>query len=187
MNKELLRGLLVVPIGFLLWTPGAYGQIRGAVVDETDAPLLGVAVSASSVRAPAPGDGEASDDQLASDSHEVSTDERGQYSFSRLSPGTYSLTFTYPGFATCVIDDIELPARAEMVATIVMPTGGLDDTIHLTPVVVTLSRTPIVVLAPYVLLIFVFLYLLRFRIAAVCGYLVDQWRVRSSRESGGWT
>lgn len=187
MTKELLLGLLVVAIGLLFLTPEAHGQIGGAVVDETGAPLLGVAVSASPVRARAPGDSEASDDQLTSDLHEVSTDERGQYSFSGLSPGTYSVTFTYPGFATCVIDEIELPTRAEMVATIVMPIGGLDDTIRLTPVVVTLSRMPIVVLAPYVLLISMFLYLLRFRIAAVCSYLVTQWRVRASSKSGGWT
>ena len=186
MTRELIPLALVV-IGVLLWTPGVHGQIRGTVVDEAGAPLLGVAVSASPVQARAPGDSEASVEQLASDAHEVSTDERGRYSFSRLSPGTYSMTFMYAGFATCVIDDIELRARAEMVTTIVMPIGGPDDTINLTPVVVTLSRTPLVVLVPYVLLMFMFLHLLRFRIAAVCSYLVDQWRVRSSREGGGWT
>ena len=83
-------------------TPGtAYAQdqagITGRVVDETEAALPGVTVEA---RSPA----------LIEQVRTVFTDSAGNYRFITLPAGTYSVTFTLPGFRRVVREGFILDA-----------------------------------------------------------------------------
>ena len=73
----------------------AQGTIAGSVKDATGALLPGVTVEAAS---PA----------LIEKVRSVTTDGSGQYRIVDLRPGTYSVTFTLPGFSTFKRDGIEL-------------------------------------------------------------------------------
>src|SRR5438105_4843437 len=83
----------------LLCTSGAlYAQdasITGVAKDASGAVLPGVTVEASS---PA----------LIERVRSVVTDQSGQYRIVSLRPGTYTVTFTLPGFATFVREGVEL-------------------------------------------------------------------------------
>src|SRR5262245_35127312 len=69
------------------YTQGQTGSIAGVVRDTSGAVLPGVTVEASS---PA----------LIEKSRSVVTDGQGRYTVVDLRPGTYSVAFTLPGFAT---------------------------------------------------------------------------------------
>src|SRR5262245_11860586 len=73
------------------------GAIAGEVKDATGAVLPGVTVEAAS---PA----------LIEKVRSVVTDDRGQYKIIELRPGTYSVSFTLPGFSSFKRDGIELTA-----------------------------------------------------------------------------
>src|SRR5207302_756817 len=75
----------------------AYGTTAGVGKDTTGAVLPGVTVEASS---PA----------LIEKVRTVVSDASGQYKVIDLRPGTYSVTFTLPGFSTVKRDGIELTA-----------------------------------------------------------------------------
>src|SRR6266403_2124099 len=83
------------------------GSIAGAVRDSTGAVLPGVTVEVSS---PA----------LIEKVRVATTDDQGNYKIVDLRPGTYSVTFTLPGFSTYRREGIELAtgftaqANAEM-------------------------------------------------------------------------
>ena len=95
----------VVTLGFLvavlmfsatgLLAQGQTGSIAGVVRDTSGAVLPGVTVEASS---PA----------LIEKSRTVVTDGQGRYTIVDLRPGTYSVAFTLPGFATVRREGIEL-------------------------------------------------------------------------------
>ena len=95
-----MRGLkrLSFAIACLVLLPAAaYAQasIAGVVRDTSGAVLPGVTVEAAS---PA----------LIEKVRSVVTDGAGQYRIVDLRPGTYSVTFTLPGFSTFKRDGIEL-------------------------------------------------------------------------------
>ena len=75
--------------GIVLWTPAVtFAQgIAGVVQDTSGGVLPGVTVEASS---PA----------LIEKVRTVVSDSQGQYSIVALRPGTYTVTFTLPGFST---------------------------------------------------------------------------------------
>src|SRR5205823_12603796 len=73
----------------------AVSSIAGVVRDTSGAVLPGVAVEAAS---PA----------LIEKTRNVVTDAEGQYKIVDVRPGTYTVTFTLPGFATVKRDGIEL-------------------------------------------------------------------------------
>ena len=77
--------------------------IAGIVRDPSGAVMPGVTVEASS---PA----------LIEQVRTVTTDTQGQYKIVDLRPGTYTVTFTLPGFSTVKREGIELPAT--FVATV---------------------------------------------------------------------
>ncbi|MGE3512403.1 MAG: carboxypeptidase regulatory-like domain-containing protein, partial [Vicinamibacterales bacterium] len=79
-----------------LWAQES-GSIAGSVRDTTGAMLPGVTVEAAS---PA----------LIEKVRSVVTDETGQYRLVDLRPGTYSVTFTLPGFSTIKRDGVQLTA-----------------------------------------------------------------------------
>src|SRR5262245_12133976 len=130
---RLFRGILVV-IGLVLVPSLAFAQasIVGTARDASGAVLPGVTVEASS---PA----------LIEKTRSVVTNGVGQYSIQDLRPGTYSVTFTLPGFSTVKRDDIVL--TGSFIATVNgdLRVGGVQETVTVTgeaPVVdVTSART----------------------------------------------
>src|SRR5436190_688172 len=120
--KRLLLG------GILLLCPvNAYAQasLTGTVRDSAGGVLPGVTVEASS---PA----------LIEKVRTAVTDDSGQYRIIDLRPGTYTLTFTLPGFTTTKREQIELTGTQTLTVAAEMRVGGLEETVVVT------SDTPVV-------------------------------------------
>src|ERR671920_348190 len=103
----------------------AQGTLTGVVKDGSGGVLPGVTVEASS---PA----------LIEKTKSAVTDGTGQYRIVDLRPGTYSLTFTLPGFTTVKRDGLELTGTSTLTIAAEMRVGGLEETITVsgeTPVV----------------------------------------------------
>src|SRR6267378_7217178 len=88
----MLWSLLALPAA---WAQTASGTIAGTVRDVSGGLIPGVTVDASS---PA----------LIEKVRSAVTDSQGLYRIVDLRPGTYTVTFTLPGFATFKRDGIEL-------------------------------------------------------------------------------
>ena len=92
---------------------------------------------------------EASSPALIEKVRSAVTDGTGQYRIVDLRPGTYSLTFTLPGFSTVKRDGIELTGSQTLTIPVEMRVGGLEETITVTgesPVVdVQTARREIVI------------------------------------------
>src|SRR5438552_12276101 len=93
----------------------AQSAFTGLVKDQTGAVLPGVSVEASS---PA----------LIEKSRSTLTDEGGGYRIIDLRPGTYTLTFSLPGFRT-VKRDVELPSNFTSTINAEMTVGALEETV----------------------------------------------------------
>src|SRR5215470_6266023 len=103
----------------------AQSTLTGVVKDESGAVLPGVTVEASS---PA----------LIERSHSAISDESGTYRIIDLRPGSYTLTFSLPGFKTFKREEIELTSNFTATINAVMSVGAVDQTITVateTPVV----------------------------------------------------
>src|SRR5438477_7779927 len=111
----------------LLLPAAAYAQaaITGVARDASGGVLPGVTVEAASP-------------VLIEKVRSVVTDGTGQYRIVNLLPGTYSVTFSLPGFSTVKRDGIEL--TGSFVATVngALKVGALEETITVT------GETPIV-------------------------------------------
>ena len=94
----------------------AQSAIAGSVKDATGALLPGVTVEAAS---PA----------LIERVRSATTDTQGQYKIIDLRPGTYSVTFSLPGFATVKRDGIELPANFTAPVSAELKVGGIEETV----------------------------------------------------------
>src|SRR5687767_2012674 len=118
--RRLRAGMLFVGLIVLLSSP-AYAQatLTGVVRDASGAVLPGVTVEATS---PA----------LIEKVRSVVSDDAGQYRIVDLRPGTYTVTFTLPGFNRVKRENIEL--RGEFVATVNadLRVGNLEETITVT-------------------------------------------------------
>ena len=111
--------LLVVVAGCLLLAPAAalaQSAIAGQVTDNTGGVLPGVTVEAAS---PA----------LIEGSRLVVTDGTGQYTIINLRPGTYSMTFTLPGFGTQVRDELLLAADVTMSIDVALAVGAVEESV----------------------------------------------------------
>jgi len=97
----------------------AQGSIVGLVKDASGAVLPGVTVEASS---PA----------LIEKVRSVVTDGTGQYRIQTLRPGTYTVTFTLPGFSTVKREGIELAGTFVATVNADMRVGSLEETITVT-------------------------------------------------------
>ncbi|MYK87355.1 MAG: carboxypeptidase regulatory-like domain-containing protein, partial [Acidobacteria bacterium] len=99
---------------------GAFGQagsqIIGEVTDNTGGILPGVTVEASS---PA----------LIEGSRVAISDGAGRYTIVDLRPGTYTVTFTLPGFSVVVVEDQDLPAGFVATVDAVLSVGALEETV----------------------------------------------------------
>ena len=127
MLRLLLRssGALLLLLVLLPSTAYAQAAITGVAKDASGGVLPGVTVEAAS---PA----------LIEKVRSVVTDDTGQYRIVDLRPGTYSVTFSLPGFSSVKRDGIEL--TGSFVATVNgdMKVGALEETITVT------GETPVV-------------------------------------------
>ena len=121
------KAVLVLAFAVLLRRPLAFAQgtLTGTVRDQSGGVLPGVTVEASS---PA----------LIEKVRTAVTDGAGQYRITGLNPGTYSLTFTLPGFNIVKRDGIELSGTATLTIPADMRVGALEETVTVT------GETPVV-------------------------------------------
>ncbi|MBI3493759.1 MAG: TonB-dependent receptor [Acidobacteria bacterium] len=97
----------------------AQSAIAGAVKDTTGAVLPGVTVEASS---PA----------LIERVRSVTTDGSGLYRIVDLRPGTYTVTFTLPGFSTVRREGLELPANFTATVNAELGAGAIAESVTVT-------------------------------------------------------
>src|SRR5216117_120603 len=112
----------VLGIAFVVFAPAAayaQGSIVGLVKDASGAVLPGVTVEASS---PA----------LIEKVRSVVTDGTGQYRIQTLRPGTYTVTFSLPGFSTVKREGIELTGTFVATVNADLKVGALAETITVT-------------------------------------------------------
>ncbi len=126
MKRVLIRGAAaLLLLAVLPATAFAQASITGIVKDTSGAVLPGVTVEAAS---PA----------LIEKTRATVTDGSGAYQIINLQPGTYTVTFTLPGFNTFVRDQIELSGSFVATVNADMRVGALAETITVT------GQTPLV-------------------------------------------
>lgn len=103
----------------------AQASISGVVSDSSSGVLPGVTVEATS---PA----------LIERTRTVVTDSNGQYRIVDLRPGTYTVTFTLPGFSTAKRAGIELTGSFNATISVELSVGALQETVTVT------GATPVV-------------------------------------------
>ncbi len=111
-------------------------SISGTVKDDTGAVMPGVTIEAAS---PA----------LIEKVRSTTSSGSGQYSILALRPGTYTVTFTLPGFTTVVRQGIELTSDFTATINVDLKVGTLEETLTVTgesPIVDTQSLTQRVVM-----------------------------------------
>src|SRR5262245_34767446 len=120
MQRVLVVCLGVLALTILISAPAAaQGAITGVVKDASGGVLPGVTVEAAS---PA----------LIEKVRSVSSDASGQYRIVDLRPGTYSVTFSLPGFKTVKRDGVALTGTFVATVSADLAVGGLDETITVT-------------------------------------------------------
>jgi hypothetical protein len=112
-------GLFILVLGAIQPLPSLAQVISGVVTDASDAVLPGVTVEASS---PA----------LIEQTRAVITNEVGRYSIVNLVPGTYSVTFTLPGFGTVKREGIVLTSGFTAPVNVAMQVGNVANTLEIT-------------------------------------------------------
>ena len=125
MFRVLRRAAIVAALVALPSLAFAQATLTGTVKDDSGAVLPGVTVEAAS---PA----------LIEKTRDAVTDGSGQYRIVDLAPGTYSLTFTLPGFSTVRREGLTLAGSATLTIPVTMKVGGVQETITVsgeTPVV----------------------------------------------------
>jgi hypothetical protein len=112
-------------LGFLLPALVSAQSLAGNVRDTSGAVLPGVTIEASS---PA----------LIEKVRTTVADDSGQYQITNLPPGTYKVTFSLPGFATVIRDEINLTGSGVTSINAEMRVGALEESITVT------GETPVV-------------------------------------------
>ena len=115
------RRSVVALLMVLLLPAAAFAQaaITGVVRDTSGAVLPGVTVEAASP-------------VLIERTRSVVSDDTGQYRIVDLRPGTYSVTFTLPGFNTVKREGIELTGDFVATVTAELRVGALEETVTVT-------------------------------------------------------
>ena len=114
--------LILVGLALVMPVPVAAQQasgIAGEVADDTGGVLPGVTVDVA---------GEA----LIEGVRTVFSDGEGRYNVVSLPPGTYSVTFTLPGFSTIIREGVVLTAGFTANIDAAMQVGGIEETITVT-------------------------------------------------------
>ena len=125
-----IRPLSLVFLSALLFVHPAFAQqittgtIQGTVTDATGASIPGVTVEARH------GD--------TNQARTVVTDSDGRYIFLQLPPGTYRVTFSLPGFASHVQENVVLTVGQSITLPVAMKVSGVTET-------VTVSTSPRVI------------------------------------------
>ena len=110
----------LVLVGVLLLTQVASAQgVAGLVTDDTGGVLPGVTVTVAS---PA----------LTEQQRIAITDGEGRYTFTDLRPGTYTVTFSLPGFNQILREGIELTTGFTANVNAELGVGGIEETITVT-------------------------------------------------------
>jgi hypothetical protein len=117
-DDEIRDACVCVAVGCRAPSGSGYAQaaITGVVKDTSGGVLPGVTVEVASP-------------VLIEKVRTVSTDGTGQYRVVDLRPGTYSVTFTLPGFRTVKRDGIELTGTFVATVSADLSVGQLDETI----------------------------------------------------------
>ena len=100
------------------------GGIQGTVTDQTDAALPGVIVTATSI-----------DTGL---SRSVATDPSGNYFFSELPLGEYTVSTSLPGFAPQTVRSVEVEASRSRRVDVQLHPGGVQESVEV------VARCPLV-------------------------------------------
>ena len=114
--------VVFILVGVLLLTQVAAAQdsgISGVVSDDTGGVLPGVTVTAASP-------------SLTEQQRIAITDAEGRYTFTQLRPGTYSVTFSLPGFNQILREGIELTGGFTANVNAELGVGGIEETITVT-------------------------------------------------------
>ena len=124
VRKSVMGIGLVMLLGVLLvsqvaWAQEATSGIAGLVIDTSSAVLPGVTVEASSP-------------VLIEGVRVVFTDGEGRYNIVNLRPGTYTVTFSLPGFSTTIREGVELPSGFTATIDANMRVGGIEETVTVT-------------------------------------------------------
>jgi hypothetical protein len=117
--RTALKCLTILTVLLLPATVFAQASLTGTVRDGSGGVLPGVTVEAAS---PA----------LIEKVRSAVTDDTGQYRIVDLRPGTYTLTFTLPGFTVVKRENIELTGSATLTIPVDMRVGGIEETITVT-------------------------------------------------------
>jgi Carboxypeptidase regulatory-like domain len=118
MHRVVGLSLLAI-LACLVFARTSFAQatgIAGVVKDTSGAVLPGVTVEAAS-------------DALIERVRTATTDSQGQYKIVDLRPGTYTVTFTLPGFSTIKREGIELPAQFTATVSPELKVGTLEETV----------------------------------------------------------
>jgi carboxypeptidase family protein len=129
--RDLTKALLVAGLLVLLPTLARAQSLAGTVKDASGAVLPGVTVEASSP-------------VLIEKTRTAVTDGTGQYRIENLVPGTYSITYSLPGFITVKKDAVEVSGAGVITVNQDLRVGGVQETITVTgesPVVDTQTST----------------------------------------------
>src|SRR5213080_4918332 len=119
MMSGRLRVVLVVAVASFLFLPlaaSAQSAFSGVVRDTSNAVLPGVTVEASSP-------------VLIERARSVVTDGEGRYTIVDLRPGPYKLTFSLPGFATVVRDNLDLPGNVTVPVNVDLSVGSVEESV----------------------------------------------------------
>lgn len=106
------------------------GTILGEVRDSTGGRLPGVTVSIVN--------------QANGATRETVTDELGTYRFTALTPGSYTVTATLPGFTSATRADVQLPIASQVSAPFTLEVAGLTENVTVTeqiPLIDTTEQT----------------------------------------------
>ena len=117
--RTALKCLTLLVVLLLPATALAQASLTGTVRDASGGVLPGVTVEASSP-------------VLIEKTRTAVTDSTGQWRIVDLHPGTYSLSFSLPGFNTVKRDNIELTGSQTLTIPVDMRVGGIEETITVT-------------------------------------------------------
>jgi hypothetical protein len=122
IHRRLFGGLVVLApllLPSIASAQTATAAIAGVVKDTTGAILPGVTVEASS---PA----------LIEKTRTTVTDAQGNFKILELRPGTYTVTFTLPGFSTVKRESLELPTGFTANVSVELKVGAVEETVTVT-------------------------------------------------------
>src|SRR4051794_23216790 len=118
MTFTRMAAAVLVACVFMIARPTAVraSGISGTVKDATGAVLPGVTVEAASAA-------------LIERVRSVITDDRGAYQLVDLRPGSYTVTFSLPGFSTVKREGIDLPSDFTATVNADLRVGALEETV----------------------------------------------------------